>query len=101
MTVSVPVKGSAVRQVAAGALRLPLDSVAWPRDCHRRARPSPTRSGLPVLGALSPVARIFLLGTLVVSAIAVVLDFGLHADATVVFIASGVAILGLAWVVGL
>jgi len=58
-------------------------------------------SGLPVLGALSPVARIFLLGTLLVSAIAVVLDFGLHADATVVFLASGVAILGMAWVVGL
>ena len=30
-----------------------------------------------------------------------ILDFGLHADATVVFIASGAAILGLAWVVGL
>ena len=63
--------------------------------------PGPPGSGLPVLGALSPIARIFLLGTLVVSAIAVVLDFGLHADATVVFIASGAAILGLAWVVGL
>jgi Ca2+:H+ antiporter len=57
--------------------------------------------GLPVLGALSPIGRMFLLGTLVVSVVAVVLDFGFHADATVVFIASGAAILGLAWVVGL
>jgi Ca2+:H+ antiporter len=58
-------------------------------------------SGLPVLGALGPVARIFLLVTLVASVVAVILDFGLHADATVVFIAAGAAILGLAWVVGL
>jgi Ca2+:H+ antiporter len=68
------------------------------------AAPAPrpgSSSGLPVLGALSPIARVFLLGTLVVSVIAVILDFGLHADATVVFIASGAAILGLAWVVGL
>jgi Ca2+:H+ antiporter len=54
-----------------------------------------------VLGALSPVARIFLIGTLVASAVAVFLDFGLHADPTVVFIGSGAAILGLAWIVGL
>ena len=68
------------------------------------AAPAPrpgSASGLPVLGALSPIARVFLIGTLVVSVIAVILDFGLHADATVVFIASGAAILGLAWVVGL
>ncbi|HUP54252.1 MAG TPA: hypothetical protein VM408_02000, partial [Methylomirabilota bacterium] len=64
--------------------------------------PAPgSNSGLPVLGALSPIARVFLLGTLVISVVAVILDFGLHADATVVFIASGAAILGLAWVVGL
>jgi Ca2+:H+ antiporter len=63
--------------------------------------PGSPGSGLPVLGALSPVARIFLIGTLVASAVAVFLDFGLHADPTVVFIGSGAAILGLAWIVGL
>jgi Ca2+:H+ antiporter len=63
-------------------------------------RPGPG-SGLPILGPLGPVARVFLLGTLALSAVAVFLDFGLHADSTVVFIASGAAILGLAWVVGL
>ena len=64
-------------------------------------RPGSPGSGLPVLGELSPIARIFLISTLVVSVVAVVLDFGLHADSTVVFIASGAAILGLAWIVGL
>jgi Ca2+:H+ antiporter len=66
--------------------------------------PSPGRDrgpGLPVLGQLSPIARVFLVGTLVASAVAVVLDFGLHADSTVVFVAAAAAILGLAWTVGL
>jgi Ca2+:H+ antiporter len=58
-------------------------------------------SGLPILGPLGPIARVFLLGTLVASVVAVFLDFGLHAESTVVFVASGAAILGLAWVVGL
>jgi Ca2+:H+ antiporter len=58
-------------------------------------------SGLPVLGQLSPIARVFLLGTLAAAAVAVVLDFGLHANETVVFIVAAVAILGLAWIVGL
>jgi Ca2+:H+ antiporter len=56
---------------------------------------------MPVLGQLSPIARIAVLATLAASGTAVVLDFGLHADATVVFLAAAVAILGLAWVVGL
>jgi Ca2+:H+ antiporter len=59
------------------------------------------RSTLPVLGVLSPFARIALLATLVVSVVAVVLDLGLHADATVVFVVAAAAILGLAWVIGL
>jgi Ca2+:H+ antiporter len=58
-------------------------------------------SGLPILGPLGPIARVFLLGTIVASVVAVFLDFGLHAESTVVFVASGAAILGLAWVVGL
>ena len=59
------------------------------------------RTGLPILGQLSLLARIFLIGTVVLSIAAIVLDFGLHADATVLFIVSAAAILGLAWVVGL
>ena len=52
------------------------------------------RSGLPILGQLSMLARIFLIGTVVLSIAAIVLDFGLHADATVLFIVSAAAILG-------
>ena len=59
------------------------------------------RGGLPILDALSPFARVAVLVTLAVSVVAIVLDFGLHADHTIVFVASAVAILGLAWVVGL
>ena len=57
--------------------------------------------GLPILGELSPVSRIALGATLFMSALGIALDFGLHADKNVVFIVSAVAILGLAWVVGL
>ncbi len=39
--------------------------------------------------------------TVVTSVVAIVLDFGLHADPTVVFVVAAIAILGLAWVVGL
>src|SRR6478609_11634291 len=64
------------------------------------AQPAP-RSGLPVLGALSPMSRAFLIGTVLLSIVAIVLDFGLHADESILFIVSAGAILGLAWVVGL
>ena len=63
---------------------------------------APPRSpGIPILGQLSLVGRIGILATLVASITAIVLDFGLNAEATVVFVAAAVAILGLAWVVGL
>ena len=62
------------------------------------ATPSP---GLPILGQLSTFARVSLLATVALSLITIVLDFGLHADPTVLFITSAAAILGLAWVVGL
>jgi Ca2+:H+ antiporter len=58
-------------------------------------------TGVPVLGALPPFARAAVLATIVASVIAIVLDFGLHADPTVVFLISAAGILGLAWVVGL
>lgn len=59
------------------------------------------RNGLPILGRLTPVGRAAILATLIASAVAIVLDFGLHADASVIFVVSAIAILGLAWVVGL
>jgi calcium/proton exchanger (cax) len=59
------------------------------------------RTGLPILGQLSPLARAFLVGTVVLSLAAIVLDFGLHVDETLLFVISAAAILGLAWVVGL
>src|SRR5580765_3846034 len=64
------------------------------------AQPAP-RSGLPILGQLSPLSRAFLIGTVLLSLLAIVLDFGLHADQSLLFIVSAAAILGLAWVVGL
>ncbi len=62
---------------------------------------APPNARLPILGALSPIGRAFLLATVAASVVAVVLDAVLHANETVVFVASAVAILGLAWVVGL
>jgi Ca2+:H+ antiporter len=59
------------------------------------------RSRLPILGQLSPLSRIILVGTVILCVAAIVMDFGLHADATVLFVVSAAAILGLAWVVGL
>ena len=66
-------------------------------------RPAPSSAGprLPVLGELSPVSRIALGATLLLSALAIALDSGLHADKNVIFVVSAGAILGLAWVVGL
>jgi Ca2+:H+ antiporter len=57
--------------------------------------------GLPILGALSPIGRFMLVATVILSLATIVLDFGLHADPTLLFVASAAAILGLAWVVGL
>ncbi len=63
--------------------------------------PTAPRSGLPILGQLSMLARVFLVGTVALSVLAIVLDFGLHANESVLFVVSAAAILGLAWVVGL
>src|SRR6478672_11909593 len=65
------------------------------------AAPTPPGSGLPILGQLPPYARVAVLVTLAVSIIAIVLDFGLHASETVIFLTAAIAILGLAWIVGL
>ena len=58
-------------------------------------------NGRPILGALTPIGRTMLIATIVASVAAIVLDFGLHADPTLLFVISAAAILGLAWVVGL
>jgi Ca2+:H+ antiporter len=58
------------------------------------------RSGIPILGQLSMAARVALLGTVLVSLVAILLEVA-HADKTVIFVVSAAAILGLAWVVGL
>jgi Ca2+:H+ antiporter len=56
---------------------------------------------LPVLGVLPPLARLLLVATLGISLAAIVLDWGIGADPTLVFVVSGIAILGLAWLIGL
>jgi Ca2+:H+ antiporter len=63
--------------------------------------PAQARSGLPVLGELSMLARVSLLVTVGLSLLTIVLDFGLHVDPTALFVLSAASILGLAWVVGL
>src|SRR3954451_450923 len=66
------------------------------------AHPAPARpSSIPVLGVLSPVARVVVIATLVASIVAMALDFGLHVEGATVFVVSAIAILGLAWIVGL
>jgi Ca2+:H+ antiporter len=57
--------------------------------------------GIPILGPLSPPARVAVVGTVGVSIVAILLDFVLHADPTLVFIVAAASILGLAWIVGL
>ena len=48
--------------------------------------------GLPILGPLSPAARIFLLGTLAVSFVTIVLRFVVSVDDTVLFVVSAIGI---------
>jgi Ca2+:H+ antiporter len=60
-----------------------------------------TAARIPVLGALSPVSRILVLAILAVSLVGIVLAWVVGADPTLLFVVSAVAILGLAWVVGL
>ena len=58
-------------------------------------------SSTPVLGALSPLARMALVATFVLAVVAAGLDLVLHVQGAAVFVVSAVAILGLAWVIGL
>ncbi|HEY3336664.1 MAG TPA: calcium/proton exchanger [Candidatus Limnocylindrales bacterium] len=66
------------------------------------AHPDAARpSRIPVLRAVSPIARVAIGATLVMAGVAIVLDFGLHVEGATVFVVSAIAILGLAWIVGL
>lgn len=56
---------------------------------------------IPILGVLGPFARIAFLATLAATALAVAMDLVFHLEGAAVFVASAIAILGLAWVIGL
>jgi Ca2+:H+ antiporter len=64
-------------------------------------QPAAARTPIPVLGALSPLARVAVLATVALSVVAMVLDFVVGLEGSILFVVSAVAILGLAWVVGL
>ena len=57
--------------------------------------------GIPVLRPLTPLGRAIVVGAVALSLAAMALHWLLQADATLVFLVSACAILGLAWVVGL
>ena len=57
--------------------------------------------GIPILGVLGPFARIAFLATLAATTLAVSMDLVFHLEGAAVFVASAIAILGLAWVIGL
>jgi Ca2+:H+ antiporter len=65
------------------------------------SRTPASTSTIPVLGSLSPVARVAILATLGLSAVAAILDLVVHVEGGLVFVVAAVAILGLAWMVGL
>ena len=65
------------------------------------SHPAAARSSIPVVGALSPVARVALVATFVLAAVAATLDLVVRVEGAAVFVVSAAAILGLAWVIGL
>jgi Ca2+:H+ antiporter len=58
-------------------------------------------SRIPVLGILSPPVRVAVVATFALAVVAAVMDLVVHVEGALVFIVSAVAILGLAWIVGL
>ena len=58
-------------------------------------------SRIPVIGILSPISRILIIATFVLSIVAAVLDLVLRVEGAIVFVVAAAAILGLAWIVGL
>ena len=73
---------------------------ADPTPAHPAPGPPPS-GGIPVLGVLSPVARVVLLVTFGLAIFVAVLDFGIGIEGSATFVVSAIAILGLAWIVGL
>lgn len=58
-------------------------------------------SGIPVLGVLSPIARVAVLATLALAGVTIAMDLVLHLEGASVFVVAGASILGLAWIIGL
>ena len=56
---------------------------------------------LPILGALSPLSRLLVLAVGALSAVAIALEWVVGADPSLLFVIAALAILGLAWIVGL
>ncbi len=65
------------------------------------ASPTGPGGGVPVLGAMTILGRVVLLITVVVSVLAIAMEYLLHIEGTPVFLVSALAILGLAYVVGI
>ncbi|MET1232149.1 MAG: calcium/proton exchanger [Candidatus Limnocylindrales bacterium] len=55
---------------------------------------------LPVLREMTPLGQVVLVMTLVVSAVAILMEWVLHIEGTPIFVVSALGILGLAYVVG-
>ncbi|MEO7119177.1 MAG: calcium/proton exchanger [Candidatus Limnocylindrales bacterium] len=58
-------------------------------------------TNLPVIGQLSPLSRAVVLAALIASLTAIAMEWLLHLSGTPIFLASALAILGLAYVIGL
>ncbi len=68
----------------------------------RRVESADRSRDVPIIGPLSPFARMALLVTVAISAVTIVLEFVLHFENEIaLFVLAGVGILGLAWIVGL
>jgi Ca2+:H+ antiporter len=64
-------------------------------------RPEPTGGGLPILGGLSPIARVLFLVVVGLAIVTIVLDLVIGGlPPTLIFALSAVSILGLAWLIG-
>ena len=59
------------------------------------------RRGLPIIGPLSPLSAAFLVGTVVLSRAAIVLDLGIKDAHSLLFVGSAWACRGFEWGVGL
>jgi Ca2+:H+ antiporter len=58
-------------------------------------------ASVPILRDLTPLGRMVVIGTLLISALSIVMEWVLHISGTPVFVVSAAGILGLAYVVGI